>query len=72
MQNWFPINEWKIVDSIVGVPQHKIGYDCGVFAFACMISDFASRHLQLDNLTQNHIDKCLEIRAQNIMNYNGK
>ena len=66
----FPIEEWKIVDSIVGVPQQRNGYDCGVFC--CMISDFVSRRLPLDNLTQNHIDKCREIIARDIMYYNGK
>jgi sentrin-specific protease 1 len=66
----FPISEWKILDSIVCVPQQKNGYDCGVFA--CMISEFVSRCLPLDNLTQNHTDKCWEIMARDIMNYNGK
>ena len=66
----FPIKEWKIVDSIVGMSQQKNGYDCGIFA--CMISDFVSQHLHLDNLIQNHIDKCWEMITQDIMYYNGK
>ena len=62
--------EWKIVDSIVGMPLQRNAYNCGVVC--CMISDFVSLHLPLNNLTQNHIDKCQEIMARDIMFYNGK
>ena len=43
-----------------------------LWCFSCMILDFKSRHLPLDNLTHDHIEKYRKIMARDIMYYNGK
>ena len=60
----FNKEEYTSIDEQNGVPRQENIYDCGVFA--CFISDFVCRGLQL-HLSQTHIDKARDIIAQEIL-----
>jgi len=62
----FNKEEWTIIDEQNGVPQQENRYDCGVFA--CFISDFVCRGLQL-HFSQTHIEKARDIIAQEILSF---
>jgi hypothetical protein len=62
----FNKEEWTIIDEQNGVPQQENRYDCGVYA--CFISDFVCRGLQL-HFSQTHIEKARDIIAQEILSF---